>query len=55
MTWKCCLYEKEMGLTEFTIFDENFLKDKKRALELVALMERNNKHFTFFILTFHIF
>ena len=43
----CCRYEDEMGLTDFGVMDENFLKDKKRALELLDLMEKNQRFFTF--------
>ncbi len=32
---------------EFFVMDENFLKDGDRARELVACMERDNKHYTF--------
>lgn len=45
----CCKYEDEMGITDFGVLDENFLKMKGRALELLELMERNNRHFTFAI------
>ncbi len=45
----CCRYEDEMGITDFGVLDENFLKMKDRALELLELMENNNRHFTFAI------
>ncbi|OGV61933.1 MAG: radical SAM protein [Lentisphaerae bacterium RIFOXYA12_FULL_48_11] len=45
----CLRYEKEFGVTDFGVLDENFLKDKKRALELLNLMEANNKLYTFSI------
>ncbi|MBN1906951.1 MAG: radical SAM protein [Deltaproteobacteria bacterium] len=45
----CCHYENEMGVTDFGVLDENFLKMKGRALELLELMETNNRHFTFAI------
>ncbi len=45
----CCKYENEKGITDFGVLDENFLKMKSRAMELLELMERNNRHFTFAI------
>lgn len=45
----CCQYEDEKGVTDFGVLDENFLKMKDRALELLELMESNNRHFTFAI------
>ena len=45
----CCRYEDEKGITDFGVLDENFLKMKDRALDLLELMERNNRHFTFAI------
>jgi radical SAM superfamily enzyme YgiQ (UPF0313 family) len=45
----CCRYEEEMGITDFGVLDENFLKMKGRALELLEQMESNNRHFTFAI------
>jgi radical SAM superfamily enzyme YgiQ (UPF0313 family) len=45
----CCRYEDEMGITDFGVLDENFLKMKDRALELLELMENNNRYFTFAI------
>ncbi len=45
----CCRYEDEMGVTDFGVLDENFLKMKERALELLELMERNNRCFHFAI------
>ena len=43
----CCRYEDEMKITDFGVLDENFLKMKDRALELLELMEKNDRHFTF--------
>ena len=45
----CCRYEDEMQITSFGVLDENFLKMKDRALELLELMEKNDRHFTFSI------
>ncbi|MFC1494690.1 B12-binding domain-containing radical SAM protein [Thermodesulfobacteriota bacterium] len=45
----CCRYEDEKNITEFGVLDENFLKSKDRALELLELMEKNNRHFNFSI------
>jgi radical SAM superfamily enzyme YgiQ (UPF0313 family) len=43
----CSRYEKELGITDFGVLDENFMKMKDRALELIELMEKNNKFYTF--------
>ncbi len=45
----CCRYEDEKGITDFGVLDENFLKMKDRALELLELMESNKRYFTFAI------
>jgi radical SAM superfamily enzyme YgiQ (UPF0313 family) len=45
----CCRYEDEMHVTDFGVLDENFLKMKDRVLELLDLMERNRRRFTFAI------
>jgi hypothetical protein len=45
----CCRYEDEMHISDFGVLDENFLKMKDRALELLELMERNHRRFTFAI------
>ncbi|MBW1962235.1 MAG: radical SAM protein [Deltaproteobacteria bacterium] len=45
----CCRYEEEMNITDFGVLDENFLKMKDRAMELLELMEKNDRHFTFAI------
>lgn len=37
------------GTDAFFIMDENFLKDKERALELIAEMERHQRFFTFHV------
>ena len=45
----CCRYEDEKKITDFGILDENFLKMKERALELLEQMEKNKRYFTFAI------
>ncbi len=45
----CCRYQDEKNITEFGVLDENFLKMKDRALELLELMEKNDRHFNFSI------
>ena len=45
----CCRYEAEKKITDFGVLDENFLKMKGRALELLELMEKNNRCFNFSI------
>ncbi len=39
----------ETGTNEFFVQDENFLKDRDRALELIEEMERHDRYFTFHI------
>ncbi len=43
----CMAIEKEMGVREFFVMDENFLLNTKRAYELLALMEENKKYYQF--------
>lgn len=45
----CCRYEDEQNITDFGVLDENFLKMKDRALELLELMEEKDRHFNFSI------
>jgi radical SAM superfamily enzyme YgiQ (UPF0313 family) len=45
----CCRFEDEKNIKEFGVLDENFLKMKDRALDLLALMEKNHRHFSFAI------
>lgn len=45
----CCRFEEEKNITDFGVLDENFLKMKDRALELLDLMEKNHRHFSFAI------
>jgi len=39
--------ETEMGCKDFFVMDENFLKSKERALELLELMKTHDKHYYF--------
>lgn len=39
----------ERGIDEFFVMDENFLKDRQRAQDLLAEMERHGRYFTFHI------
>ncbi len=39
----------ETGTDEFFVQDENFLKDRERALELIEQMERHQRYFSFHI------
>jgi radical SAM superfamily enzyme YgiQ (UPF0313 family) len=46
----CCEYEEKLGAVDFGVLDENFLKYPKRALELIDLLEKNQKYqYTFAI------
>jgi radical SAM superfamily enzyme YgiQ (UPF0313 family) len=42
-----CRMEDEFSCSDFFIMDENFLKDRQRAMELVEEMERANRFFQF--------
>ncbi len=42
-----CRIADETGSDEFFVLDENFLKDKTRALELCDEMERHDRYFSF--------
>ncbi|MBI2378825.1 MAG: radical SAM protein [Deltaproteobacteria bacterium] len=42
-----CRLERELGANEFFVLDENFLKYPKRARDLVELMERHDKQWSF--------
>jgi radical SAM superfamily enzyme YgiQ (UPF0313 family) len=44
-----CRISVELGCDEFFVMDENFLKNKERAMELLALMERDSNPFKFSI------
>ncbi|MBI4650468.1 cobalamin B12-binding domain-containing protein, partial [Candidatus Desantisbacteria bacterium] len=39
----CAAMEKKFGCMDFFVMDENFLKNKKRAMELLDIMKKNNK------------
>lgn len=43
----CREYEEKMGVTDFGVMDENFLKIPARAKELLELIEQHNKFYTF--------
>ena len=43
----CREYEDRMGLTDFFVMDENFLKRPQRARELLSLMEEHEKLYRF--------
>jgi len=43
----CQRMEKKFGVTEFFVMDENFLKHKDRATELLSLMEEHGKAYSF--------
>jgi radical SAM superfamily enzyme YgiQ (UPF0313 family) len=43
----CRAYEERFGITDFGVLDENFLKSRERALELLECIERENKLYTF--------
>lgn len=45
----CCKYEDDLGIKDFGVLDENFLKSKQRALELLEIVEKGDRHFTFAI------
>jgi hypothetical protein len=43
----CCRLAEERGTDEFFVMDENFLKDRQRALDLLGLMEEHDRPFVF--------
>ncbi len=43
----CCEYEDKLGVTDFGVMDENFLKQPQRAMDLLACMEESGRTFTF--------
>ncbi|MCP4214824.1 MAG: radical SAM protein, partial [bacterium] len=47
----CRAYEDKMGITDFFVLDENFFKSQQRSLDLLALMEKHNKTYSFNIFT----
>ena len=46
---ECCRISEARGTLEFYIMDENFLKDRARAMELLGLMEKHQRWFRFYI------
>ena len=42
-----CMHEKELGAKNFLIMDENFIRNRKRALDFVDLLEANEKNYNF--------
>ena len=45
----CCRLADETGMDQFFVMDENFLKDRQRALDLLALMEEHERSFRFMV------
>ena len=45
----CCRIADERGTDNFFVMDENFLKDKERALALIDEMERHQRYFKFYL------
>jgi len=43
----CRQYEEQLGVNDFGVLDENFLKSRERAIELLECIERENKLYTF--------
>ncbi|OFZ77357.1 MAG: radical SAM protein [Bdellovibrionales bacterium RIFOXYD1_FULL_44_7] len=43
----CCEYEDRLGIRDFGVLDENFMKHPARAMELLELMEKHRRFFTF--------
>ncbi len=43
----CVKMEEKFGCIDFFVMDENFLKNKKRAFELLALLKKHNKTYYF--------
>ncbi|RJR20174.1 MAG: radical SAM protein [Nitrospiraceae bacterium] len=43
----CVKMEKKFGCSDFFVMDENFLKNKKRAMELLDLMKKHDKLYYF--------
>ena len=43
----CVRLADERGTDDFFVMDENFLKDRERAVELLEEMERHGRYFTF--------
>lgn len=45
----CDRARHELGVSEFAVIDENFLKDTKRARDLLAELERRGRTYNFFV------
>jgi hypothetical protein len=45
----CSKAEKDLGVREFAVIDENFLKEPERARELLGEMERHGRSYHFWI------
>ncbi|MFC1591263.1 B12-binding domain-containing radical SAM protein [Thermodesulfobacteriota bacterium] len=45
----CCAHEDELGVSDFGVLDENFLKKPERAMELLEIMEKKQRFFSFAI------
>lgn len=43
----CCNFQDKLGVTDFGILDENFLKMPERAYQLLEEMEKHQRFFTF--------
>ncbi len=43
----CCAYQDKLGVTDFGVMDENFLKFPQRAMELLECIEKTGRTFTF--------
>lgn len=43
----CCQIAEQRGTNEFFVMDENFLKNRERAMELMEEMERHGRYFEF--------
>lgn len=44
-----CQAERDLGVRSFFVMDENFLLQKRRAMELLALMEREGKSWQLYV------
>ncbi|HEY4496970.1 MAG TPA: radical SAM protein, partial [Candidatus Paceibacterota bacterium] len=45
----CCQFQEKLGVQDFGILDENFLKTPQRAIELLEVMEKKHRFFSFSI------
>lgn len=44
-----CEIERKMGVSSFFVLDENFLLHRKRALELIELIKKHSKSWSFYV------